>query len=70
MASIAKVVEIIAESSKGWEDATNVALTEAAATVTNIQEIWVSGMKALVQNNKITTYRVTAKITFLVDRKK
>lgn len=70
MAAIAKVVEIIAESPKGWEDATNVALAEASATVTNIQEIWVSGMKALVKNNKITAYRVTAKITFLVERKK
>lgn len=70
MSDIAKVVEIIAESPKSWEDAAAVALAEASQTVDNIKEVWVSGMKALVEQNKITGYRLTAKVTFVVKRGK
>ncbi|HUF27029.1 MAG TPA: dodecin family protein [Gemmatimonadaceae bacterium] len=66
MSSIAKVIELIAESDKSWEDATQNALTEAAKTVQDIQEIWVGGMKAIVEKNRIVRYRVTTKVTFLV----
>lgn len=66
MSSIAKVIEVIAESDKSWDDAAQNALTEAAKTVDNIQEIWVASMKAIVEKNRITRYRITAKITFLV----
>jgi hypothetical protein len=34
--------------------------------VDGITELWVSGMKATVAGDKITRYRVTANITFLV----
>lgn len=66
MSSIAKVIEVIAESDKSWDDAAQNAVTEAAKTVDGIQEIWVSSMKAIVEKNRITRYRITAKITFLV----
>jgi flavin-binding protein dodecin len=42
------------------------ALTEASKTVEDIREIWVNGMKAIVENNKVVKYRITAKITFVV----
>jgi flavin-binding protein dodecin len=35
-------------------------------TIDDIKEIWVSGFKAVVENNKIVEYRVNAKVTFLV----
>jgi dodecin len=66
MSSIAKVIEVIAESDKSWDDAAQNAVAEAARTVDGIQEIWVSSMKAIVEKNRITRYRVTAKITFLL----
>jgi dodecin len=68
MSSIAKVIEVIAESDKGWEDAVQNALTEASKTVEGIKEIWVSGFKALVENNRIVRYRITAKVTFVLKR--
>lgn len=68
MSSIAKVIEVIAESDKGWEDAVQNALEEAAKTVDEIKEIWVSGFKALVEKNQIVRYRVTAKVTFVLKR--
>ena len=66
MSSIAKVIEVIAESDKSWEDAVHNALAETSRTVEGIQEIWVSGQKAIVEGGKIVCYRITAKVTFLV----
>lgn len=66
MSSIAKVIEVIAESDTSWDDAVKNALAEAAKTVDEIKELWVSGMKAIVENNKIVRYRITAKITFVL----
>ena len=66
MSSIAKVIELIAESDKSWEDAVHNALAEASQTVEGIKEIWVSGQKAIVEGGKIVRYRITAKITFVV----
>jgi flavin-binding protein dodecin len=66
MSSIAKVIEVIAESETSWDDAVQNALNEAAKTVEDIREIWVSSMKAIVENNKVVRYRLTAKITFVL----
>jgi flavin-binding protein dodecin len=70
MSSIAKVIEVIAESDKSWDDAVQNALAEAARTVDDIKEIWVSGMKVIVENNKVVRYRLTAKITFVLKPKR
>lgn len=64
--AVVKVIELLAQSNKSWEDATNVALQEAAKTVQNIQSIYVREMQAIVENNKITAYRVNAKVSFVV----
>lgn len=64
--AVAKVIEILAQSEKGWEDAANLALQEAAKTVNNIKTIYIKDLQAVVENNKITQYRVNAKISFLV----
>jgi dodecin len=66
MSSIAKVVEVIAQSEKSFDDAVEQCLVEASRTIDDIKEIWVSGFKAVVENNKIVEYRVNAKVTFLV----
>lgn len=68
MSSVAKVIEIIAESNKSWDDAAKNALTEASKTVEEIKEIWISGFKVIVEKQKIVRYRVTAKVTFVLER--
>jgi len=67
--SIVKVIEVIAESEKSWDDAAKNALKEAAKSVKNIKSIYVENMEAKVSNNKIVKYRVNAKISFLLKRK-
>ncbi len=66
MASVVKVIEILAESNDSVEDAIQNAVTRASETVDDIQEVYVSGVKAIVENNKVVRYRVTTKISFLV----
>ena len=64
--AVVKVIEIMAESTVSWEDATKDALAEAAKTIKNIQSIYVDSMQAVVENNEITRYRVGTKISFIV----
>jgi flavin-binding protein dodecin len=65
---IVKVVELIAQSEKSFDDAVEVALSEAAKTIRNIKSIYVQDMQGIVENNKIVQYRLNTKISFLVDR--
>jgi flavin-binding protein dodecin len=65
--SIVKVIELLAQSDKSWEDATQVALAEAAKTIRNIQSIYIKEFQAVVENDRVVAYRVNAKISFLVE---
>jgi dodecin len=64
---IVKVIEILAQSDKGWEDAVQVAVREAAKTVRNIKSVYVEEFQAVVENDRITSYRVNVKISFGID---
>jgi hypothetical protein len=64
--AIVKVIEVLAESDVSWEDAAQNALEEASQTVENIKSIYIKDMQAVVENNRIVTYRVNAKISFQV----
>jgi hypothetical protein len=66
--SIAKVIEVIAESSQSFDHAVSQGVTDASKTVKNIKGIWVKEMTGVVEGDKVTTYRVAMKVTFLVDR--
>ncbi|MFP4316016.1 MAG: dodecin family protein [Desulfovibrionales bacterium] len=67
--AVVKVIEIIAQSEKGWEEAVQAAVDEASKTVRNIQSVYVKEFEAKVENNTVTVYRVTTKISFLIERK-
>jgi dodecin len=67
MADVIKVIEVLAESPKSWEDAANEALKKASKTIKNIRSIYVKEFEAKVERNKITQYRINAKISFLLD---
>jgi hypothetical protein len=62
--TILKVIEVLTDSNKSWEDAAQEAIREAAKTVENIRSIYIKDFQAVVENNKITKYRVNAKISF------
>ena len=64
--AVVKVIEILAESEKGWEDATKVAVEEAKKTVHDIKSVYVKEFQAIVENDEIARYRVNVKISFVV----
>jgi predicted RNase H-like HicB family nuclease len=45
-----------------------VQLRTKTEAVDDIKEIWASGFKALVENNRIVRYRVAVKVTFVLKR--
>jgi dodecin len=65
--TILKVVEVLAQSEKSWEDAAQVAVQEAAKTVRNIKSVYIQETEATVENDRITYYRVNAKISFEIE---
>jgi flavin-binding protein dodecin len=64
--SVVKVVELIAQSDKSWEDAVQVVLNEASRTIHDITGIYVRDLQAVVENGKISKYRLNAKVSFVV----
>lgn len=64
--SVVKVIEVIASSEKGFDDAVNNALKEASKSVKNIESIYVKDMNAKVQDNRIVSYGINAKISFRI----
>lgn len=65
--SVIKVIEVLSDSDKSWEDAAQQAVAKASKTVHNIKSIYIKDHSATINNGKITSYRVTAKISFELD---
>jgi hypothetical protein len=64
--SVAKIIEITSSSPKGFEDAVSQGIARAAETVNGIQGAWVAEQKVVVTNGRVTEYRVTLKVSFLL----
>jgi flavin-binding protein dodecin len=64
--SVAKVTEIIASSEKSFDDAVTSGVKRANKTLKNIKSVWVKEQKAMVDKGKVTEYRVTMKVSFVL----
>lgn len=64
---IVKVIEVIASSEKGIDDAIRNAVTEASKTVRNIDSVYVQDIKAHVKDGVVTTFGCVCKISFRLD---
>jgi len=67
MAELLKVIEVLAESEKSWEDATAGAVTRASKTLKNIRSIYIEHFEAKVEGNRVVRYRINAKISFVLE---
>lgn len=66
--AVLKVIEILANSKKSWEDATQNAVKHASKSLRNIRGVNVSNMSAQVdKKGNITEFRVNVKISFEVE---
>ncbi|MGG8496385.1 dodecin family protein [Tenacibaculum sp. TC6] len=64
--AIMKVIEVLANSDKSWEDATKKAVKQASKSVKNIKSAFVQSQSVVVNNDEVTEFRVNLKVTFEV----
>ena len=64
--SVAKVTEIIASSTESFDDAVNEGIKRAGKTLENVRSAWVKELNVVIENGKITQYRVTMKVSFIL----
>ncbi|MDG1777783.1 MAG: dodecin family protein [Flavobacteriaceae bacterium] len=64
---VLKVIEVLSNSNKSWEDATQKAIKHASKTVKNIRSVYVQDQSATVHGDHIDEFRVNLKITFEVN---
>lgn len=64
--AVLKVLELLSDSSKSWEEATAKAIAKASKSVSGITSAWVQDQSVLVTDGKVSSYRVTLKVTFAV----
>jgi dodecin len=66
--AVARVTEIIAGSKKSFEDAIEQGISRASKTLKNIEGAWVQDQKVVVSKGKIAEYRVSLKVTFILEK--
>ncbi|WP_289046077.1 dodecin family protein [uncultured Olleya sp.] len=64
--AVLKVIEVLSNSEKSWEDATKKAVKHAAKSIKNIRSVYVQDQSASVKDNEVVDFRVNLKITFEV----
>ena len=65
--AVNKVIELMSESNKSWEDAAQKAVDKASKSLKGIRSVWIQDMSAKVDSKgKLETYRLTCKLSFEV----
>lgn len=66
--AVLKVIEVLASSTKSWEDAASQAVAEASKTIKGISSVYVQDQSCTVNDGKIEEYRLNLKLTFKINR--
>jgi flavin-binding protein dodecin len=61
------VSEIIASSPKSFEDAVAQGIARAQKTLKNVKGAWIAEQKVDVEKGKVVNYRVTMRVTFVLE---
>ena len=67
VANVAKVAEISASSTKSFEDAIENGVARASKTLKNVVSAWVKDQQVEIKDGKVTEYRVSMKVTFILN---
>ncbi|EKF56565.1 hypothetical protein I215_00085 [Galbibacter marinus] len=65
--AVLKVIEVLANSDKSWEDATRNAVKKASSSVKNIKSVYLNEQSVTIKNGEVDQFRVNVKITFEID---
>lgn len=66
--AVLKVIEILSDSDKSWEDATSKGVEKASESLKNIRSAYIQNQTVTVKNGKVDKYRVNLKVTFEVEK--
>jgi len=64
--SVGRVTEIIATSSKSFDDAVEEGIKRATKTLENVTSVWVKDQSVDIKKDKIVAYKVNLKVTFIL----
>jgi dodecin len=64
---LCQIIEVIASSDKGIDDAIRQAVAEASKTVRNIDSVYVKDIKAHVKDGQVTSFGCICKISFRLE---
>lgn len=65
--SIARITEISATSTTGFEDAIKQGVTRASKTLRNVRSAWVKEQQVRIENGGIIEYQVNLMVTFVLE---
>ena len=65
--TVARVTEISATSKKSFDDAVEVGIARASETLRNVKSAWIKDSNVMVENGKVSEFRVNLAITFVLD---
>lgn len=65
--AVAKVTEISASSTKGFEDAVREGIERAGKTLHNMKKAWINEQNVILNDNGIVEWHVNMRITFILD---
>ena len=65
--SVATVIEVTASSTESFEDAVRTGIEKSGETLRNIRGAWIAEQKVDVENGSIVSYRVTLRVSFVLE---
>ncbi len=66
--AVVKVIDLLGESEESREDATRQGVAEATSTLRRVTSIYINEFQATVENDRVKTFRVDAKVSFVMER--
>jgi len=64
--AVMKVIELLCNSEKSWEDAVESGIKKASKSVKGIRSAFVQSQSCVVEDGEVKEYRVNLKVTFEV----
>ena len=66
--SVVKIITLVGESEKSWEEAAQNVIADAQKTLRGITRIGVTEFDVRMKDDKVDMYRVRAEVSFRVER--
>ncbi len=68
--SVVKIIELVGESERSWEDPLRNLIGEATKTLHGITRVGVKALDVRMDNDRIEVFRVRAEVSFRVERQR